>query len=350
MKSNNKKFRIVDLFCGLGGLTAGIVDAANESDYTPEIVLANDINHACMEFYKHNFKKYLLNFFDSSIEVLLERIRNGTENLYDNIDLVLAGPPCQGNSDLNNKTRRSDPKNSLYLKAIEFIAISKPKFFIIENVPSVIHAKQNVVDQSLSKLTNMEYDVYDFVVDFEQLGIAQTRKRHVLIGSKKKNNFLKSFLTEAYLNHKPVNLKDVLEDLLTVQSTTIFNKPSNMMKDNQTRVNYLFKNNIYDLPNHMRPKCHQKNHSYKSMYGRLNWDKPAQTLTGGFGSMGQGRFIHPKRKRVITPHEAARIQGLPDWLEFDIVKKRTDLHQMIGNAVPPVLSMELFKQIIKELE
>lgn len=350
MKRTNKKFRIVDLFCGLGGLTTGVVEAASESDYTPEIVLANDINNACKEFYNHNFKNNLLKFFDTSIEVLLENIKDGIDDSYDNIDLVLAGPPCQGNSDLNNKTRRNDPKNSLYLKTIDFISISKPKFFLIENVPSVIHAKQNVVDQSLKKLTDMGYDVYDFVVDFEKLGIAQTRKRHILIGSKKKSSFLKSFLNEAYLNHKPANLKDIIEDLLTIEPTSIFDKSSNMMKDNQVRVNYLFKNNIYDLPNHMRPKCHQKNHSYKSMYGRLNWDKPAQTLTGGFGSMGQGRFVHPKQKRVITPHEAARIQGLPDWLDFNIVKKRTDLHQMIGNAVPPILSMELFRQIIKEME
>lgn len=77
------------------------------------------------------------------------------------------------------------------------------------------------------------------------------------------------------------------------------------------------------------------------MYGRMYPDKPAQTITGGFGSMGQGRFLHPLKRRVITPHEAARIQGLPDWLNFNQVLKRRQLHQMIGNAVPPILSQEL---------
>ena len=65
----------------------------------------------------------------------------------------------------------------------------------------------------------------------------------------------------------------------------------------------------------------------------MYWDKPAPTITGGFGSNGQGRFVHPLRRRTLTPHEAARLQFFPDYFDFGNVKRR-ELQQIIGNAVP----------------
>ena len=139
-------------------------------------------------------------------------------------------------------------------------------------------------------------------------------------------------------------MKDVIFDIVDEYQFKqgIFYTPSIMNKENKKRVDYLFDKGLYNLPNEHRPDCHKnKKHSYVSMYGRLNWEEPAQTITGGFGSMGQGRFIHPLRKRVITPHEAARIQGFSDDFRFTSEKRRTNLHQMIGNAVPPPIAMNL---------
>jgi DNA mismatch endonuclease (patch repair protein) len=85
------------------------------------------------------------------------------------------------------------------------------------------------------------------------------------------------------------------------------------------------------------------------MYGRLAWDEPAQTVTTGFGSMGQGRYVHPARKRTLTPHEAARLQMLPDFYDFDGVQTRTALATMIGNAVPPVLAMAIGEALLPAL-
>jgi len=104
-------------------------------------------------------------------------------------------------------------------------------------------------------------------------------------------------------------------------------------------MQYLLTTGNFDLPDERRPPCHRGGgHSYKSMYGRLSWDMPAQTVTRGFGSPGQGRFIHPARPRTITPHEAARLQFFPDFFDFSSVSKRTELATMIGNAVPMKLS------------
>lgn len=64
--------------------------------------------------------------------------------------------------------------------------------------------------------------------------------------------------------------------------------------------------------------------------------------------MGQGRFVHPKRRRTLTPHEAARIQGFPDFFSFESVQSRTELHEIIGNAVPPILATVVVQGLIAQ--
>ncbi|WP_447470802.1 DNA cytosine methyltransferase [Vibrio harveyi] len=325
--------RIVDLFCGLGGLTIGALEATRELNLDFEIYLASDFEDSCAEFYQHNFSGYLRNFHAQDLTMLdVKTLESPT------IDFLFAGPPCQGHSDLNNKSRRNDPRNSLYLETIHFINHLNPRFFVIENVPSVVHSKEKVVTSLKKQLCN-NYQVTELVIDFQKLGIAQTRKRHILLGSP--FELPDNFSELLYQNKSQRVLRDVIGDIENISSTNIFDTPSRMSRTNTQRADYLYDNNLFDLPNDLRPRCHQGKHSYKSMYGRLAWDKPSQTITGGFGSMGQGRFLHPSRRSVISPFEAARIQGLPDWLDFSQTNRRNKLHQMIGNAVPPILSKEL---------
>jgi DNA (cytosine-5)-methyltransferase 1 len=86
------------------------------------------------------------------------------------------------------------------------------------------------------------------------------------------------------------------------------------------------------------------------MYGRLLWDEPAQTITTGFGSMGQGRFVHPGRPRTLTPHEAARLQTFPDFFTFRKARTRHALARMIGNAVPPLLTVALGLAVMPNIQ
>lgn len=326
--------RIVDLFSGLGGLTVGALEAARELDIDFEIFLASDFEKSCADFYQNNFGEYTTHFHSGDI-VDLDVNDLGTPQ----IDFLFAGPPCQGHSDLNNRSRRSDPRNTLYLETLKVIQHLKPTVFIIENVPSVIHSTQGVVDVLKSNI-DKSYHIQELIIDFEELGIAQTRKRHIMVGTRYKIGFDLSVRLCEGCNSK--TLRDVIGNLSpSSEDSSMFSTASRMNAVNAERAAYLYENDEYDLPNHLRPKCHQGKHSYKSMYGRLSWDKPAQTITGGFGSMGQGRFLHPQEKRVITPHEAARIQGLPDWLDYSTIQKRGQLHQMIGNAVPPILSRKI---------
>jgi DNA (cytosine-5)-methyltransferase 1 len=109
--------------------------------------------------------------------------------------------------------------------------------------------------------------------------------------------------------------------------------------DSRARMEYLFAHDAYELPDALRPACHRdKPHTYRSIYGRLRWDRPAQTITRGFYSMCMGRYVHPERARTLTAHEAARLQFFPDSFDFGPVTSRTALARIIGNAVPMKLS------------
>lgn len=325
--------KIVDLFSGLGGLTIGAIEASKIINSNLSIEFACDIDKSCSEFYTHNYSRYLKEFYMGSV---VDRGRNAVRS--GSVDYLFAGPPCQGHSDLNNSTRRSDPRNLLYLETIRLIGFYNPSTFIIENVPGVVHASERVVAEVKKHLSPL-YNIHEYVVDFLRLGVPQTRKRHILIGSKLPLD--QQFFDSIYEKYRECNLRDAIYDLRAVPEDNLFNTPSRMSKKNSERAKYMVDNHLFDLPNSLRPPCHQREHSYKSMYGRLDWDLPSQTITSGFGSMGQGRFLHPDGQRVITPHEAARIQGLPDWLDFSNVIRRGELHKMIGNVVPPKLSEEI---------
>jgi DNA (cytosine-5)-methyltransferase 1 len=241
--------------------------------------------------------------------------------------ILLGGPPCQGNSDLNNHTRREDPKNALYLLMARAAEILKPDIVIIENVGPVQWDKEDVVSQTKEALKARDYAVAGRVIDLRRVGVPQRRHRYLLIASK-----LASVVPDAVLN--------TLATLLS--SETTFDSSSKATKPNIRRIDYLFKKGKWDLPNPQRPKCHKdKEHSYVSMYGRLRWDEPAQTITTGFGSMGQGRYVHPSQRRTITPHEAARIQTFPDRFDFGKNTRRGVLAKVIGNAVPPLLMLRV---------
>ena len=140
-----------------------------------------------------------------------------------------------------------------------------------------------------------------------------------------------------------------IEDLVDQTTETGPDAASRPAPVNLERMQWLIDQDEYDLPNPMRPKCHHGSHSYTSMYGRLRWDAPAQTITTGFGCMGQGRFVHPAQPRTLTPHEAARLQTLPDFFDLDTRKGRGAWATVIGNAVPPLFIVHLLAPLLGAL-
>ncbi|MER5702395.1 DNA cytosine methyltransferase [Micromonospora sp. NPDC002296] len=331
---------MADLFSGCGGLTVGAVEACRALGRPVEHALAVDIEPAALAVYGDNFPGADLR--DQPIEMLVDGPLGsgptpGERKLGDRLtglDLVVAGPPCQGHSDLNNHTRRQDPKNVLYLKVARFVEVVRPRNVVIENVPGVAHDRHGVVPLAINALRQAGYTVTAGVVHAVELGVPQNRKRHLLLATldEKSLGAVQALSWQFHAPHRSVMW--AISDLDEDPEGGTFDTSARHSPTNNRRIKYLFDHGLYDLPNEQRPDCHRlKPHSYTSVYGRMRPDRPAPTITAGFGSTGQGRFVHPERPRTLTPHEAARLQGFPDFFRFSSAAGRRALQQMIGNAV-----------------
>jgi DNA (cytosine-5)-methyltransferase 1 len=175
------------------------------------------------------------------------------------------------------------------------------------------------------------------------LGAAQTRRRFFLIAVAPWTQFAPVRLTHVRksLSSPPRTLAWAIGDLLDAVPETVMDRGPVLSQDNLRRIDHLFDNDLYDLPDAVRPECHQAGTTYKSVYGRLRWDRPSQTITTGLLTPGRGRYIHPLRRRVLTPREAARLQSFPDGFRFvfpDTAEpSKLSLGKWIGDAVPPML-------------
>lgn len=354
--SGQSPLRIVDLFAGCGGITLGIAQAALAADRGLDIALAVDFEEQVTTAYLQNFpvsKRVetapVEDFFDGEIgsdHTLNER---RTARDVGAVDLLVGGPPCQGHSNLNNHTRRIDAKNALYLRMVRAAEVLEPEVVLIENVPAVLRDRHDgcgVVDRAREALGTLHYQVADEVVSLEQLGVAQTRRRHILLATREGSVSPDTVFDTLRSNAVQHDLEWAIGDLVDVSPAGLMDRPPQAKAPNLARMQWLLDNNAYDLPNHLRPECHQGEHSYKSMYGRLSWNQPAQTITSGFGSIGQGRYMHPELPRALTAHEAARIQGFPDYFDFSTCTTRSALATMIGNAVPPQLGTAVVSALL----
>lgn len=349
--------RVVDLFSGCGGLSLGLAEAARRLGLGVKVCLAVDSDEDAVAVYRSNFpgaaaiRAPVESYFGGRLGAPMTRSEEGVLEAVGRVDVLIGGPPCQGHSDLNNHTRRDDPRNGLYMRMARAAEVLRPAVVLVENVPPVQHDVERVLGTTMEALEAAGYALHGAVVDLSALGVPQRRRRHVMLASRlraiRPREVIES-LPAPFREHGPRSVGWAISDLAEIEGS-IFDSPSKPSRENKKRIAYLFRTGLYDLPNHLRPRCHWSDHSYRSMYGRLRWDEPAQTLTTGFGSMGQGRYVHPLQPRMITPHEAARLQMLPDFFSFAAARTRGALARMIGNCVPPPLAIEIGQQILRPI-
>lgn len=348
---------VVDLFCGFGGMTIGLREAAAEVGRRLHVPLAVDHDEASVDSFLRNFPASRIrrgrveDLFDGQLGRALTRRERRLRDLVGPVSILVGGPPCQGHSDLNNHTRRSDPRNGLYARMARAAEVLEPEVVIVENVPQVTNDRGKVVDLTRETLVRAGYQVHVEAVDLRRVGVPQTRRRHLLLAARFDDSpevLLANAYAQACGHIRSVSW--AISDLENLDASRAFDRPSVPSAENRRRIEKLFARDAYDLDNDDRPPCHRKRrHTYRSMYGRLWWDRPAQTITTGFGSMGQGRYVHPTRKRTITPHEAARLQTIPDYVQLGIDEQRGTWARLIGNAVPPFLTLALGRVIIPRL-
>ncbi len=351
------RIRTVDLFCGVGGLTAGVTLAAAEMGQRIRCELAADADADALAVFARNHSAQRL--VDESIQALVDyRVRGegqaatfvyAPELLDDDVaqcstgvDLVVAGPPCQGHSNLNNHTRRSDRRNHLYLCAVAFALAARARAVVIENVTSVIHDKDRVVDSARTLLEANGYGVIDGVLAADDMGWPQTRKRHFLVAR----------MSVDGCDSGPLPLADVAAALRDSHGRSVMwaiggdqalsgdarlHDLPEISGTNLERIAWLFDNDAHDLALAERPESHRDGTTYGASYGRMHADRPSPTITTGYTTPGRGRFVHPTLPRTISHAEAARLQGFPDTYCFEPSPGRAatsaQLSKWIGNAV-----------------
>lgn len=346
-----EKVRLVDLFSGCGGLSLGVREAARSVGRRFDARLAVERESSIARTYAKNFSpacgaeaSEVEAWFDRPISEPASLVERRTRRRVGEVDILVGGPPCQGHSTLNNHTRGTDPKNALYLVMVRAAEVLKPRSLIVENVPALERDSERTLASAIEELTALGYKVDHGVVSVEEIGVPQLRRRHVLLAHRTKQPDLARAFDDARIEAR--TLRWAIGDLRKLRGTSTFDTAGALTPENARRARYLLEKGVYDLPNSRRPKCQQSAHKYKSMYGRLSWERPAQTMTTGFGSPGQGRYLHPSLPRTVTPHEAARIQFFPDWFDFGDLSKRKELARAIGNAVPPKLAFVLARHLL----
>ena len=343
------------MFCGAGGLTYGVGEAVRELGKVPRHVLAMDSDPVALDVYRRNFDphisltdnvwtsvttRYKVNA-DGRAEFLrgdgVQILSPELHGARGRVDVLLGAPPCEGHSTSNNNTRHTDPRNMYYV-SMPFLAIAlDAPIVVIENVIGIKHDRLNVYLHTIDLFRQAGYETSELIVDATKLGLPQTRRRHILVASRLERPDIGRAI--ASISWERQTLEETIGDLKDIESDDVMDRAGDLSSENRKRIDFLFDNEEYDLRNEMRPLSHKNGHTYPSIYGRLSWDKPAGTITTGFNTPGRGRYIHPDRRRTLTPHEAARIQGFPDEFEFRMVDGRSltrqSLANIIGNAVPP---------------
>ena len=366
-KKIGKRLTYIDLFCGGGGLSLGVHHAFRQFGFDARLALAADIDKAALRLISHHFNPIVTR--DQAIEDLVKFSVDFAGKAEDfitqpeigdpqisqfkgKIDLLVGGPPCQGHSNLNNKTRRQDPRNLLYFLMPAFAVALDIPCLVIENVRSIKNANENVVPITRDLLRANGYYVNEQIITGTEFGVAQTRTRHFLIASKVSKLNLDLVLKS--LKSETLSFDDINTNLPKLNDyPTVLQSPASLSDENVARIQHLHTVGEFNLENKLRPSCHQDGHTYPSVYGRLKGDEPSGTITTGFGSPGRGRYIHPHEPRMITPREAARLQSFPDWYfagADQINLTRNNLYKIIGDAVPPLMFYPIAVALLESIQ
>ena len=341
---------VVDLFCGVGGLSHGLKQGGLN------IIAGFDIDKTCEYAYTHNNGAQ---FFDTDIsKVTKEQVLS----LFGDSKIkVLAGcAPCQPFSSYAFKNKKKDPnKYDLLYQFGRLVEEVQPDIVTMENVPQIASfSLKNVLQDFVDLLENHHYHCSVKVVYCPDYGIPQTRKRLVLLASKFGDIKL---ISPTHSKDNYVTVKDVIGDLPPLEAgetsdTDPLHRAKSLSPLNMQRIMHTpYGGSWKDWPKELMLKCHKSENgsSFGSVYGRMRWEKPAPTMTTQCTGLGNGRFGHPEQNRAITAREAALIQTFPQEYKFFADEEHVSIvkaSRYIGNAVPPQLGFVIAQSIIRHIE
>lgn len=349
---SNGTYRVVDLFSGLGGLSIGLeqperLNGLGNLGYENlgfpgkrfKTILAVDENQDAAETIKQHFPE--ADVIDNEIGKI-DSFRK-----WDNADIVIGGPPCQGFSNLNStKTEElDDDRNELWSEFLRAVEDIQPDIFLIENVPRFLNSNQAV--EAVSKAESLGYTTIVDKLWAHKYGVPQKRHRAFIFGSK-----IGTPVMPAPINGPVRTVSDAIGDLPNEPNDKNWHNNRNFSDKTLRRMDEVPEGgNRFDIPDALLPECWQGYEgSGTDLFGRLWEDKPAVTIRTGFYKPMKGRHLHPTENRAITIREGARLQTIPD--DYTIAGRQAQwrIAQQIGNAVPPKLAYHLGMAIKAHLE
>lgn len=340
--------QVVDLFCGVGGLTKGLSNAGLN------VIDGFDIDKTCEYTYCRNNNA---NFHCENIRDITGEEIN--ECYGSNVTRILVGcAPCQPFSTMRFKWKGANAEDEKYNLLLEFARVIKhvkPTIISMENVPQII--KTNVYKEFYNTLSDMEYHISSNIVFCPDYGISQTRRRFVLLAST-----LGSIeLLPPTHDKNQVTISQFISNLPEIKAgETDPNDPlhraAQLSDINLQRIKISKPGGTWhDWPEELRCECHKKDsgQSYSSVYGRLRWDQIGPTITTQFYNYGTGRHGHPDQHRALSLREGALLQTFPpdyDFINPDVPFVFNDIARHIGNAVPVRLGEIIGMSIIYHLK
>lgn len=336
----------VDLFCGAGGLTHGLIAGG------VEVRAGYDIDNACKWPFERNNKG--AKFFGQDVSALTGE-QLSTWFKPGEIKLLAGCAPCQPFSTYSlGKTDSTDKRWSMLSEFQRLVDELKPDLVTMENVPQLM---KHEVFQNFVTALQADYHVSVRTVLCTEYGIPQTRKRLVLLASKfgpielrpkdHKKDKLRSVLEViGKMPHLEAGQQDVSDPLHICSA---------LSPQNEIRIKASLPGGSWrDWDAELVAECHrgEAGKSFSSVYGRMEWEKPSPTITTQFFGFGNGRFGHPEQDRALSLREGALLQTFPKRYSFVKPGTRVEMKnigRLIGNAVPVKLGTVIAESITAHL-
>ena len=340
---------VIDLFCGIGGLSQGFV--AEKFN----VISGYDNDVSCKYAYETNNNAV---FHTEDISKLDKNILN--KEFGNRLKILVGCAPCQPFSSYSFKVKEKDAnKLNLLYSFARLIEETQPMIVSMENVPQLVDFhKIEIFKDFYNKLKSLDYFVSYEVVFCPDYGIPQRRRRLVLLASKLGEI---SLLPKTHTPDQYVTVRKTIGKLRPVSAGGYdvkdpLHRARKLTDINLKRIRHTKEGKGWrSWPKELVLDCFKKpsGKTYCSVYGRMKWDEPAPTMTTHCTGLGNGRFGHPEQDRAITLREAALFQTFPKrykfYESFDKINPSTICKQ-IGNAVPPKLGRVIAKSIKQHLK
>lgn len=331
-----KPATVVEVFAGCGGLSCGLSSAGYN------VKIGVDLNAPAIDTFNYNHSHAGATGMVADVRELDAKGLRAAAGLgRRRLDMLVGGPPCQPFSIIGKQKALDDERGDLVFQFIRLVREMEPEAFIFENVANFARIQNGEIAESVvSRLARAGYAVTSGVLDVSGYGVAQMRKRFLVIGSrsKQKISFPEPTHGSTMLGQKPiVTCGEVLGDLPDVDTPGALDYRNHEGTTHSAAMIRMFEQ--------LRPGTRDP----KSHHDRLNADRPSYTIRAGNGNFTPLRPVHYQHNRVISVRESARIQSFPDHFAWPDDMSRLQQYRQVGNAVPPLFAAVIGRHIATQL-